>query len=78
MQNRWARGSRNFARDGNGTGRGTAPFGLSTDELRKQRLLRFDNVCALAKAVPSYRLHLSLTGPFWEEIERVLEGDRAP
>lgn len=51
---------------------------LETRQQRTLRLLRFDNVCALAKAVPAHRLHLSLTGAFWEEIERVLDGDRTP
>ncbi len=35
---------------------------------------RFDNLCTLARAVPAYTLHLTLTGAFWQEIERVLEG----
>lgn len=38
--------------------------------LRKQI---FDNACALAKAVPSYTLKISLTGRFWEKIEALLE-----
>ena len=33
----------------------------------------FDNACDLARRVPSYRLHVSLHGHFWEELERVLE-----
>jgi SynChlorMet cassette protein ScmC len=36
------------------------------------RLERFDNICALAKTVPAYRLQVSLHGEFWLEMERVL------
>ena len=32
----------------------------------------FDNACKLSKAVQSYHLHVSLTGQFWKEIEKVL------
>jgi SynChlorMet cassette protein ScmC len=46
---------------------------MEAEELRLLRLRRFDNICALAKAVPCYELHLSLTGAFWEEMERVLD-----
>jgi SynChlorMet cassette protein ScmC len=49
---------------------------VRTEEVRALRLRRFDNLCALAKAVPCYELHLSLTSRFWEEMERVLlKGD---
>lgn len=34
---------------------------------------RFDNLCALVRAVPAYLLHVSLDGAFWEEMERVLD-----
>jgi SynChlorMet cassette protein ScmC len=47
---------------------------LSKQHIRSQRLGRFANVCALARAVPSYHLRLSLTSPFWKEIERVIDG----
>lgn len=46
---------------------------LSPDELRAERLQRFENACALARAVSCYRLHFSLEGPFWEEIEDTLD-----
>ena len=37
----------------------------------------FDNAAALARSVPAFRLHVSLTGRFWEMIEAILEkGDR--
>jgi len=45
---------------------------MEGEELRLLRLRRFDSICALAKAVPCFELHLSLTGAFWEEMERVL------
>jgi SynChlorMet cassette protein ScmC len=45
---------------------------LAPDEARAFRVQRFDNLCDLTGSVPSYRLRLSLTGRFWEEVERVL------
>ncbi len=45
---------------------------MSNEEKRASRLQRFDNICALAKAVPCYRLDFTLTGEFWREIERVM------
>ncbi|MHB8094187.1 MAG: SynChlorMet cassette protein ScmC [Candidatus Aminicenantales bacterium] len=48
--------------------------GLSKKELRALYLERFNNLCALARVVPAHRLHISLTGAFWQEIERVLFG----
>lgn len=32
----------------------------------------FDNTCALANAIPSYELEVSLTGEFWKELEQLL------
>lgn len=46
-------------------------------ELCALRVRRFDNICDLASVVPCFELHISSTGPFWEEIERVLEDERA-
>jgi hypothetical protein len=46
--------------------------GLGQEELRALHLERFNNLCALARSVPSYWLHLSLSGLFWKEIDRVL------
>ncbi len=43
--------------------------GLGEDEIRAHRLLRFDNVCALARAVPCYQLRLSHDGAFWKQLE---------
>jgi len=41
--------------------------------LRIQRLQRFKNICALVKAIPSFMLHISLTGSFWDEIDKALD-----
>ena len=41
-------------------------------ELAAFNLQRFANIRALAWALPVFRLHTSLDGAFWEEIERVL------
>jgi hypothetical protein len=49
-------------------------LGLSPEELRAHHLERFNNLCALARTTPAHRLHLSLTGAFWQEMERTLEG----
>jgi len=52
-------------------------FFLSTideDSARAQRLQRFDNVCAVAKKVPTSILYTSLASPFWDEVERCLRG----
>ena len=46
--------------------------GLSIKESRVLRQQSFDLLCALARAVPAFVLHLSLTGAFWVEIERAL------
>jgi SynChlorMet cassette protein ScmC len=59
--------SRHFLRD------------MPLDEIAAFNLQRFENLCALARAVPAYLLHVSLDGPFWTEIERVMcegEGQR--
>ena len=45
---------------------------VGVDKIRALRLQRFDNICTLAQAVPCYLLHLSLTGKFWQKIEKVL------
>jgi len=44
------------------------------DEARLFRLQRFENICSLAQAVPSYVLRLSRNGTFWQEIEQALSG----
>ena len=46
--------------------------GLRKEELRALYLERFNNLCALAQVVPASLLHISLTGAFWQEIERAL------
>ncbi len=50
--------------------------GLSKEETRALHLERFNNLCALVRVVPAHLLHISLTGTFWQEIERALEGGR--
>jgi hypothetical protein len=47
--------------------------GLSKEETRALHLERFNNLCALARVVPTHVLHISLTGAFWQEIEQMLE-----
>jgi SynChlorMet cassette protein ScmC len=40
---------------------------------RKIRCLQgFENICTLAQTIPCYNLHLSLAGPFWQEIENTM------
>ena len=34
----------------------------------------FENACAIARTVPSYLLRASLTGQFWTEIEKAMDG----
>jgi SynChlorMet cassette protein ScmC len=46
--------------------------GLKKEETRALRLERFNNLCALARVVPTHVLHISLTGAFWQEIEQTL------
>jgi hypothetical protein len=46
--------------------------GLDKDETRALHLERFNNLCALARAIPGHVLHVSLTGAFWQEIEQAL------
>jgi SynChlorMet cassette protein ScmC len=50
--------------------------GIDSQELRAHRLQRFNNICALVKAVPTYLLHRSITGAFWVEIEQVMAEDQ--
>lgn len=47
--------------------------GLSPEETRTLHLEWFNNLCSLSRSVPPHILHISLTGPFWKEIEQVLE-----
>jgi len=41
------------------------------DEIRVLRIA-FNNAVDIAKQIPAYRLRVSLTGRFWEEIEKVI------
>jgi len=47
-------------------------LGDTGEGLRIQRLKRFESICALVKAIPSFMLHISLTGSFWDEIDNAL------
>lgn len=51
--------------------------GLSKEETRALHLERFNNLCALTQVVPAHLLHISLTGTFWQEIDRVLKGNHS-
>ncbi len=44
----------------------------SHEEERKVRRKIFENSCELARAIPAYMARISLTGRFWEEMEKVL------
>jgi SynChlorMet cassette protein ScmC len=46
--------------------------GLNPEEEIVQKKNLFENACALAKSVPAFTLRASLTGRFWEEIEKVI------
>ena len=47
-------------------------IGADKEETRALHLERFNNLCALVRAVPVHLLHISLTGAFWREIERTI------
>jgi SynChlorMet cassette protein ScmC len=44
----------------------------SSTALRNYHLAQFDTVCGLATTVPCFSLDVSLTGRFWDEMDRVL------
>lgn len=48
-------------------------YGKKTDQLRALRLTRFNNLCAIAKAVSVRILHFSADGMFWEEMEKAFQ-----
>jgi SynChlorMet cassette protein ScmC len=45
---------------------------LGKEELRAQHLEQFNNLCVLARVIPTHTLRISLTGTFWQEIEQTL------
>lgn len=53
------------------------PYGLFKEEVRSLHLQRFDNLCAMARIIPAHVLHISLTGAFWQEIEKTLQDQDA-
>jgi len=50
--------------------------GLGKEELRALHLEQFNNLCALARVIPVHVLHISLTGAFWQEMDKALFGCR--
>ncbi len=48
--------------------------GMNAESARTIHMQRFENACALARAIPAHSLHLSLTGRFWHEMEQVMTG----
>lgn len=46
---------------------------IDPKEEARYKTMIFDNACRIAKKVPAFKLKVSLTGRFWEEIERALE-----
>jgi SynChlorMet cassette protein ScmC len=50
--------------------------GLCKEEFRVIYLERFNSLCSLAKVVPAHMLHISLTGAFWQEMDKALFGCR--
>jgi SynChlorMet cassette protein ScmC len=45
---------------------------LDGEKMRAFRKKLFDNACELTWAIPIFKLRVSLTGRFWEEMEKVL------
>jgi len=45
---------------------------LNREEVRTLKKRLFDNACEIAKALPVFKLRVSLKGRFWEKIETVL------
>jgi SynChlorMet cassette protein ScmC len=45
---------------------------ISEDEKRDAVRKTFDNACNMAEQIPSYYLHVSRQGKFWEAIEEIL------
>lgn len=48
-------------------------LGMDHEGQKQENMKLFDNTCRMAKNVPAYMLKVSLTGRFWEEIDRVLK-----
>ena len=57
-------------------------YRMDESEKRAVHLQRFERVIALMKDMPAYRLGISKTGTFWDQIARVLDfepgGERWP
>lgn len=52
---------------------GLIVWNLSKEEARILHLEQFDNICDMARSIPTRLLHISLIGAFWDEIDRALE-----
>jgi SynChlorMet cassette protein ScmC len=52
--------------------------GWPLDEMAAFHRQRFENLCALVRAMPAYTLYVSLNGAFWKEMRRAIsqEPDR--
>ena len=48
------------------------PMGLFKEDIRALHMEQFNNLCALARVVPTHVLNISLTGAFWQEIEQAI------
>ncbi len=48
--------------------------GLPCKQKRRVTSRAFDNACAMATAIPAYRLSVSRDGRFWERVEEALAG----
>ena len=49
---------------------------FSARTMKEIRGQAFENISALARAVPAFVLHMSPAGPFWEKIEEALDEAR--
>ena len=45
---------------------------LDREEIMMLKKKLFENACEVARSIPAFKLRVSLTGRFWEEIEKVL------
>lgn len=52
------------------------PLGLFREEVRALHLERFANLSEMARVTPTHMLHITLTGTFWQEIDKALNDDR--
>jgi SynChlorMet cassette protein ScmC len=48
-------------------------LGMENDQIRKTRLLRFENAGELTRIIPNYALQISKDGEYWQRIEETLD-----